>query len=322
MSSAVERAVERAVVVTGVSSGIGAAAVRAALDGGARVFGSVRTTSDAARAQAEFGERFTPLVFDVTDAAAVSAAAEVVRAALAGRALFGLVNNAGVATPGPLLHQPFDEWRNVLEVNVLGVVRVLQAFAPLVCGRAPGRIVNIGSVSGRVAWPMLSAYAASKHALEAVTDALRREMIVHGVDVIMVAPGAVRTPIWEKARRRDMSRYDGTAYVDALGRYGEFVDDSERAGIPVEQVGALIWRALTTKRPRARYAPAPNPWVNALLPLLPRRWLDRIAARVIGLRPVATAAQDVTISRIPSAVRPSATASEDKNAENRCDRRS
>jgi len=276
---------ERIVVVTGVSSGIGAAAARAALVDGARVFGSVRSEADAARVRAEFGERCTPLIFDVTDAAAVEASADVVRRALSGRTLFGLVNNAGIAAPGPLLQQPFEEWRSVIDVNVLGVVRVLQAFGPLTCGRSPGRIVNVGSISGRVAWPMLSAYAASKHALEAVTDALRREMIVHGVDVVMVAPGAVRTPIWEKARRRDMSRYAATEYADALVRYAEFVDDSERAGIPVDDVGSLIWHALTTPRPRARYAPAPNPWLNALLPLLPRRWLDRIAARVIGLRP-------------------------------------
>ncbi len=273
----------RSVLVTGISSGIGAAVARAAIAGGARVFGSVRSAADAERARAEFGANCAPLVFDVTDPAAVHAAAESVRAQLDDDALFGLVNNAGIATPGPLLHQPIDEWRRVIEVNVVGVVHVLQAFAPLTCGKSPGRIVNIGSISGRVAWPMLSAYAASKHALEAITDALRREMLLHGVDVVMVAPGAVRTPIWEKARRHDVTRYADTAYAGVLARYVDFVDGSERAGIPVERVGSLVWHALTTPRPRPRYAPAPNPWLNALLPLLPRRWLDRIAARALGI---------------------------------------
>jgi hypothetical protein len=274
---------ERTVVVTGVSSGIGLATARAVIADGACVFGSVRTESDGARMRTELGARFTPLVFDVTDAVLVHAAAEQVRSAMGGRALFGLVNNAGVATPGPLLHQPLEEWQSVLDVNVTGVVRVTQAFAPLLFGPSPGRIVNIGSISGRVAWPMLSAYAASKHALEAITDALRRELLVHAVDVIMVAPGAVRTPIWEKARRRDMSLYAATAYAGVIGRYAAFIDDSEREGIPVEDVGALVWRALTTKRPRARYAPAPNPLLNAFLSVLPKRVMDRIAARVLGL---------------------------------------
>ncbi len=275
-----------AIVIIGASSGIGYDAARYAIANGARVFGSVRSAADAERVRTALGERFTPLNFDVTDADAVRAGAEEVRAALAGVRLFGLVNNAGIATPGPLLHQPLDEWRRVIEVNLIGAVCTTQAFAPLlqsVGAQRPGRIVNISSVSGRTGWPMLSAYAASKHGMEGMSDALRRELLVHGIDVIVIGPGAVRTPIWEKARALDVSAYATTAYGAAFERYAAFIGDSEAAGIPVERISALIWRALTHPHPRTRYAPAPDPFTNWLLPLLPRRWVDRIAAQRMGL---------------------------------------
>lgn len=275
-----------AIVITGASSGIGYDAARYAIAHGARVFGSVRSAADAERVRTELGERFTPLRFDVTDAVAVQAGAGQVRAALAGERLSGLVNNAGIVTPGPLLHQPLDEWRRVIEVNLIGAVCTTQAFAPLLQStgaQRPGRIVNVSSVSGRIGWPMLSAYAASKHGMEGMSDALRRELLVHGIDVIVIGPGAVKTPIWEKARTLDVSAYAVTAYGAAFDRYAAFVGDSEAAGIPVERISALIWRALTMPNPRTRYAPAPDPFTNWLLPLLPRRWVDRIAAQRMAL---------------------------------------
>ncbi len=275
-----------AIVITGASSGIGYDAARFAIAHGARVFGSVRSAADAGRVRAELGEGFMPLLFDVTDEAAVRAGAEQVRAALAGERLFGLVNNSGIATSGPLLHQPLDEWRRVIEVNLIGAVCATQAFAPLLQSadaQRPGRIVNISSASGRIGWPMLSAYAASKHGMEGMSDALRRELLVHGIDVIVIGPGAVKTPIWEKARAVDVSAYAATAYGAAFERYAAFVGDSEAAGIPVERVSALIWRGLTDTHPRTRYAPAPDPFINWLLPRLPKRWVDRIAAQRMSL---------------------------------------
>ena len=275
-----------AIVITGASSGIGYDAARYAIAQGARVFGSVRSAADADRVRAELGDRFTPLQFDVTDAPAVRAGAEQVRAALAGERLFGLVNNAGIATAGPLLHQPLDEWRRVVEVNLIGAVCTTQSFAPLLQSsgaQRPGRIVNISSVSGRIGWPMLSAYAASKHGMEGMSDALRRELQVYGIDVIVIGPGSVKTPIWEKARALNVSPYATTAYRAAFDRYAAFVGDSEAAGIPVERVSVLVWRALTQPHPRTRYAPSPNPFTNWLLPLLPRRWIYRIAAQSMGL---------------------------------------
>ena len=174
--------VRRHAVVTGVSTGIGYAIARTLIDHDVRVFGSVRRVEDGARLRAELGERFTPLVFDVTDAAAIHAAVPAVAESLEGGTLFGLVNNAGIAIGGPLIHQPLDQVRLHLEVNTLGVLAASQAFAPLLgldrrrTGN-PGRIINISSVAGRISAPFLGAYAALKRALEGLSHSLRRELM-------------------------------------------------------------------------------------------------------------------------------------------------
>jgi NAD(P)-dependent dehydrogenase (short-subunit alcohol dehydrogenase family) len=275
------------ILITGVSSGIGLAAARHAIERGARVFGSVRRTQDAEHLRNELGAGFVPLLFDVTDAEAIRAGVAELKSTLDGASLDGLVNNAGVALAGPLLHQPIDEWRRVIEVNLIGVMQVTQIVAPLLMARdgaRPGRIINISSISGEVGWPMLSAYAASKHGLEGLSDALRRELMLHGIDVIVIGPGSVKTPIWEKARQHDVSAYARTPYAAAFERYSEFINASEASGIPVERVGALIWHALTARSPRARYAPTPGPLLSWMIARLPKRLLDQLAAGQMGLR--------------------------------------
>lgn len=197
---------KKSVVVTGVSTGIGWGAVKVLVGKGFHVFGSVRKQADADRLKAEFGEAFTPLLFDVTDEAAVRAGARQVEAALGGAPLAGLVNNAGIAVAGPVLYLSIDEWRQQLEVNLTGVVIATQAFAPLLgAGGArvasPGRIVNISSVGGRNANPFMAPYCTTKFGLEGLSESLRREMLPFGVDVVVVAPGAVATPIWDKPTR-------------------------------------------------------------------------------------------------------------------------
>ncbi len=292
---------QKTVMITGVSSGIGLDAARYALARGAHVFGSVRSLAsgeqtqqmlDALRRRADGASDvttpgvFTPVVMDVTRADSVFAAARAVRERLNGAPLDALINNAGIAIAGPLLHQPPEEWRAVIETNLIGVMCVTQAFAPLLGtaaqGRA-GRIVNISSVSGRTGWPMLSAYAASKHGLEGLSESLRRELYPYGIRVIVIGPGAIRTPIWAKARAHDVSPYAATDYARAFERYGAFVDRMEAGGLPVEKMSALIWHVLTTKRPSRRYAPAPDPVSNALVGLLPKWLVDRVAVRQLGL---------------------------------------
>src|SRR5204863_1349726 len=180
------------------------------------------------------------LIADVTDASALAAARDEVERRLAGAPLGALVLNAGIAVSGPLLHQPLDEVRATFEVNVLGAIASVQAFAPLM--QPGGRIVAISSVSGKFAAPFVGAYAASKHALEAACDSLRRELMIHGIDVIVIEPGPIATPIWRKSTAG--SRYAGTAYRDLFARMSDYVAKSEASALPVERVADAVMTAL------------------------------------------------------------------------------
>lgn len=279
----------RSVVITGASTGIGWATAKLLLDRGFRVFGSVRKENDGKRISAALGEAFTPLLFDVTDEAAVRAGAERVRAQLNGQTLKGLVNNAGIATPGPVLHQPLADYRKQIEVNLIGAFTVTQAFAPLLGADrslkgAPGRIVNITSLGGKIGSPFLAGYCSAKHGLEGLSESLRRELLMYGIDVIIAGPGAVKTPIWDKAEAMDTSAYARTDYGPAMGKFSEFMARGARDGLPVERVGELVHHVLTTPRPRVRYALAPSLLFDWIVPrLLPRRMVDRLFAQRLGL---------------------------------------
>ena len=278
----------KSVVVTGVSTGIGWGVTKVLIAQGFRVFGSVRKAADAERLRQEFGERYVPLIFDVTDEAAVAAAAAQVREALAGEPLAGLVNNAGVAVAGPLLHLPVAEFRQQIEINVTGVVIVTQAFAPLLVPGAggqspPGRIVNISSVGGKNSMPFLAPYNASKFALEGLSEALRRELMVLGIDVIIVAPGAVATAIWGKAEQVDITPYRGTPFFPALEKVRAYMNGA--GGLPPERLGEVVATALTAARPKVRYTVAPDAMQAFLMANLPRRMVDRMIAGRLGLTP-------------------------------------
>jgi NAD(P)-dependent dehydrogenase (short-subunit alcohol dehydrogenase family) len=282
----------QSVVVTGVSTGIGWAITKVLIQHGFRVFGSVRKTQDAQRLSGDFGENFVPLLFDVTDEPAVQAAAQQVRAQLNGETLFGLVNNAGIAVPAPLMHQATDAFRHQLEVNLVSVLIVTKAFLPLLGtdrslrGR-PGRIINISSTSGRFGFPFVGAYVTSKHGLEGFSESLRRELMLYGIDVIIVAPGSVATPIWDKADQVDLSLYANTEYVESVRHVQEFMVREGRNGLPAEKIGELVWHALTTPRPRVRYAVAPGNFISRLLPgILPKRLIDGFIARNLRLKQI------------------------------------
>ena len=280
----------KSVVVTGASTGIGWATTKVLIAKGFNVFGSVRKPADADRLQAEFGEPFTPLLFDVTDEAAVRGGAKQVEAALAGQTLAGLVNNAGVAVAGPLLYLPVDEFRQQLEVNLTGVVTATQAFAPLLgadspARKDPGRIVNISSVGGKNANPFMGPYCTTKFGLEGLSESLRRELMPFGVDVVVVAPGAVATPIWDKADSVDVSRYANTVYAPALARLKRYMLSIGKAGLPAETIGAAVHTALTAPSPKTRYVVSPDPFQVLMTGVLPKRTLDRIVGKRLGLLP-------------------------------------
>jgi NAD(P)-dependent dehydrogenase (short-subunit alcohol dehydrogenase family) len=278
----------RSIVITGVSSGIGYGAAKEFARNGYRVFGSVRREEDAERLGAELGAGFVPLLFDVTDREAVLGAAERVGEVLGGSGLAGLVNNAGTAIGGPLMLQPLDEVRRHFEINVVGMISVTQAFLPLLGARKPrrrepGRILNMSSVGGKIASPFIGAYAGTKHAVEGISDSLRRELLPYGIDVIVIEPGAVRTEIWDKGAV-GAKRYDDTDYAEPLARFGEYAQGLAKNGYTPEQFGRFVREVFEKRRPRTRYAISPRKLTGFTLPrLLPDRWLDRLIARTVGL---------------------------------------
>jgi NAD(P)-dependent dehydrogenase (short-subunit alcohol dehydrogenase family) len=280
----------QSVVITGASTGIGWATAKLLLDRGFRVFGSVRKPADADRLKGEFGANFTPLLFDVTDEAAVLAAAREVRAALNGETLAGLVNNAGIAVAGPVLELSADQFRRQMEINVIGPVIATQAFAPLLGSDRslkgkPGRIVMISSVAGKTGNPLSAAYAASKHAIEGLSESLRRELMLFGIDVIIVAPGAVKTPIWSKSDETGAPAGTNSPYAPALEGVRKFVKHLSEIGLPPEKIAEGIAEALTSAHPKVRYSITPDPMRHLITGILPKRMVDKIIAKRLGLLP-------------------------------------
>src|SRR6516162_1385549 len=278
------------VVITGVSSGIGYASTKVLINRGIRVFGSVRRQEDAHRLQKEFGEKFVPLLFDVTDETAVQLAADKVCRDLGTSTLDGLVNNAGIEVTGPLAYLPVDQFREQLEVNLVGPFMVTKAFLPLLGSDlarkgAPGRIVNISSTSAKIAGPFTGAYSASKFALEGFSESLRRELILFGIDVIIIRPGAVVTPIWQKAEAGVTERFRNTPFVEALTKFEQYSAQEAKTGLAAEVIGKAVWQALTVNRPRGRFAIVPKRFVNWTIPqLIPMRVLDRLVAQFFGIK--------------------------------------
>jgi NAD(P)-dependent dehydrogenase (short-subunit alcohol dehydrogenase family) len=280
----------RSVVVTGASTGIGYATAKTLIATGFRVFGSVRNKADAERVSKELGVNFAPLIFDITDEQAVKNAASQVRAALAGEALAGLVNNAGISVPGPVLEIPIADFRRQLEINVVGQVIVLQAFAPMLGADPslkgpPGRIVMISSVAGKRSLPFAGPYSASKHAIEGLSESLRRELMLFGIDVIVIGPGPIKTPIWEKGEKADLARFGNTPYFEPMKKLRGGMQAMGAAGLPAEDVAQLILHALTARKPWTRYTITPGHASRMLISFLPKRMQDRMIAKRLGLQP-------------------------------------
>lgn len=283
----------KSIVITGVSTGIGYGCTLAFLKKGYRVFGSVRTQADADRLQKELGEHFVPLLFDVTDEAGIQRGAQQVAEALAGKGLAGLINNAGIAVGGPMMHQPLEEVKQVFDVNVFGVIRVTQAFLPLLGatqnpGHPPGKILMIGSTSGKVAVPFVGAYAGSKHALEGITTALRRELQLYGIDVILTGPGPVKTAAWDKPGAATLGSAAGTDFEEAGKKVLKFYADKAAAGLTSEEAGHIILEIFEKPKPKWRYAFLNRKFKDWILPrFLPMRMIDRKFAKGLGLTPEA-----------------------------------
>jgi len=276
------------VLVTGASSGIGYAACKILGEKGYHVFGSVRRQTDADRLKTELGENFSPLLFDVTDNAAIDRARQIVEQQIGDKGLNALVNNAGIAVSGILQHIEMDEFKKQFDVNLFGVLAVTQAFLPLLgavadCPFPPGKIINIGSVSGQIAYPFIGPYVASKSALEGFTHSLRRELLLYGIDAVLIAPGSVRTPIWDKESATTIpERYLKTGYGKALGRFQrEFVKAGQNS-LPAEAIGNTILKIIRRKKGPTRYALVGRKLERWIIPryLMSNRMLDRLIEKL------------------------------------------
>jgi NAD(P)-dependent dehydrogenase (short-subunit alcohol dehydrogenase family) len=275
----------RSVVITGASTGIGAASALAIDRAGWRVFACVRRTEDGTALRQLASERLTPVELDVADAASIAAGAQAVSAALGDAGLDGLVNNAGISVAAPLEFVPVAELRRQLEVNVTGQVAVTQAFLPLL-RRARGRIVNMGSMSGVLAPPFLGPYAASKFAMEALTDCLRVELRPWGIEVVIIEPGGIATPIWEKSLAAADRLLEGMPQ-QLFDYYGPVIKGMRRMaqhtgqeGLPVRLVADAVTHALTARHPRTRYRIAKGGWLTKhVITRLPDRTRDGLIAK-------------------------------------------
>ena len=273
---------QRAVVITGASTGIGEASAYLLARQGFRVFAAVRRAEDEDRLQAS-GVPMETLLLDVTDTSSVTKAAQQVRAATGGK-LFGLVNNAGIAVAGPLECLPISELEKQLDINVVGPVRVTQEFLPML-REARGRIVMMSSVAGRSALPVVGAYSASKFALEAIADTWRVELYKWGISVILVEPGATRTPIWDKSATLTTGNMEGAdpermaLYKGLIEVGAEFARKASVEGMAVEEVARTVLRALTAVKPKARYLLGRKVWQRMVLEKLPVNLRDWILYR-------------------------------------------
>lgn len=279
----------KSVLISGASTGIGR---DCALDLDRRgwiVFAGVRKEQDGDTLKAKASERLQPVMLDVADSDQILEAAMSVNDVVGEDGLSALVNNAGIAIGGPVEFIPRDEWRLQFEVNLFGSVELTQACLPLL-RTGQGRIVNISSIAGRSAMPFTAPYCASKHALEALSDSLRLELWRWKIPVSLIEPGAIKTPIWDKAQERTDDFRDNSPeelmdlYGDALSEFNRVIANAAQNSIPVEAVTRAIRKALTARRPRHRYVVGNDARQRLILNMLPTRWQDSILARLLKLK--------------------------------------
>lgn len=271
----------QAVLVTGASTGIGRAITELLAASGVQVFATVRKPSDAEALRA-ISDLIEPVLLDVMDHQSILKAQAVIAASLQGKKLLGLVNNAGIAVGGPLAVLPIDEVRRQFEVNVFGLLDVTQTFLPLLASQ--GKVIQISSIAGYVTQPFVGAYSASKHALEAVSDALRRELLLIGseLDVVVVQPGNINTPIWEKADEIDLEPYRQTPYYELGGRLKKMAVAGGQQGEDPRMVAETVAGILARKHNKDRYIVSGHWPREVFMPkALPSRWMDRLLKKFL-----------------------------------------
>ena len=280
----------RSVLVTGVSTGIGKAIAEELLNNEFIVIGSVRKESDGEDLKKRFEENFYPVKFDVTKKQEIQNAKVEVKKILADRKsyLSCVINNAGIALGGPVRYLDVDIFRKQFEVNFFGLIEVTKTFLDLLIDhnsyKMKNKIINIGSISGKRSYPFVGPYTASKHALEGFTDALRRELLIHDVDVVLIQPGPIRTPIWDKAPKIEDNPFLKTEYEIPLRKFNKGYIKLGVDGYSPTIIGNKIVEVMNTNKPRTRYVITPKIFKNYLIPgFLPDRWVDRLTGKMLGL---------------------------------------
>lgn len=260
---------------------------------GYSILAGVRTPEDAERLRTSFGENVYPLLMDVTDPEGMDKARKEAETIIGEDGLVAVINNAGVVVSGAVLYIPIEEWRQQLEINVLGVIRTTQLFFPLLSrpkkagDSHPRRIINIGSVSGLFGSPFLGPYVASKHALEGISDCLRRELYMYDIQVVILEPGNIQTPIWEKAKRK--STYLGPEYASIMEFKDRIIDNNIRMASPLKLVDVVLLKAIRNTKVKPRYIIMAGKWKFDLIRLLPTKWIDALFRKKLqqksGIRP-------------------------------------
>ena len=279
------------ILITGASTGIGYHLVKVFVENGYQVYGSVRKQKDADRLLNDFNTNFKPLIFDVTDHQSVDEAARQLEVEVGKEGLGGLINNAGIAVGGPLMDLTIDDYRKQFEVNVFGVIKVTQAFLPLLGTREnhstlPGKIIQISSIAGDFGMPFMSAYASSKHALEGISESLRKELLMFGIDVLVIQPGPIKTPIWEKGVSAGSDdRFKDSVFSTSLEAFENLISsDTIKSALEPDYLAKKIVRLFIKKHHKVRYAFVPQRFKTWTLPrLLPSRWVDKVIAKKIKL---------------------------------------
>ena len=271
---------DNVVVITGTSSGIGKGLCEAFVKKGYKVFGTLRNKSDALKLKRQFGKNFDTLIMDVTNENQIFEAKEKVGSYLKGKTLKALINNAGIATLGPVEYLSTNDFRKQLDTKVFGTFLCTKIFLPLLGTDqnligSPGRIVNISSIlGGKIGSPFMSGYCASKHAVEAFSESLRRELKPYGIKVIIVAPGSVSTPIWNTVKnQKNQNKFHQTKYELPFKKILNALENFDKNSLQMKELSDIIINSIETKNPKIRYNPTKDP-TQKIWPYIPKKIMD------------------------------------------------
>ena len=281
----------RTVLVTGISTGIGRAITAELLEKKFYVIGSVRRAEDAKYFEDKFPNQFKSIIFDVTDKDAINQSVPIVIDFLKQNKTYlcSVINNAGIALGGPVRYLDIEVFKKQFDVNYFGLINVTKAFLDLLIDSnthpLKNKIINIGSISGKRSYPFVAPYTSSKFALEGFTDSLRRELLIHNIDVVLIEPGPIKTAIWDKVPDIDDNPFLTTEYEIPLRKFNKgYLQAIEADGYPPSIIGNKVVEIMQTNKPKTRYVITAKIFKNYYIPgFLPDRWVDRMIGKMLGL---------------------------------------